>query len=301
MMPGHDIVVIGASAGGVEALSQLVRRLPADLPAAIFVVLHVPAHSPSLLPQILERKGPLPARHPSDGEAIGPGRISVAPPDQHLLLEGGRVRLIRGPAGERASTGGGPAVPDGGAGVRPPGRRRGALGQPRRRYRRAGGDQAAGRRRRSCRTPRRPSIPACPAAPIESVAVDHILPVAGIAELLDHLAREPIADPADPPMPEDMESESRIAAFDLDAIEDEDRPGQPSGFSCPDCGGTLWELQDGELFRFRCRVGHAWTANGLVAEQTERDRDGAVDGAPCPGGARGAVQPGRRADARARS
>ena len=62
---------------------------------------------------------------------------------------------------------------------------------------------------------------------------------------------------------------AEIAAFDLDAIEDEDRPGQPSGFGCPDCGGTLWELQDGDLIRFRCRVGHAWTANGLLAEQSE--------------------------------
>ena len=67
-------------------------------------------------------------------------------------------------------------------------------------------------------------------------------------------------------MPDELEMEAEIAAFDLDAIQDEDRhPGQPSGFGCPDCGGTLWELQEGELIRFRCRVGHAWTANGLLA------------------------------------
>src|SRR5437868_1782978 len=96
MMPGRDILVIGASAGGVEALSQLVHRLPGDLPASVFVVLHIPAHGTSLLPSILSRKGPLPASHPADGEAIRPGRIAVAPSDHHLLLGRGRIQLSRG-------------------------------------------------------------------------------------------------------------------------------------------------------------------------------------------------------------
>jgi two-component system, chemotaxis family, protein-glutamate methylesterase/glutaminase len=86
---GHDIIVIGASAGGVEALKELVSRLPADLPAAIFVVLHVPPEATSLLPQILQRSGKLPAAHYPDGEAIEHGRIYVAPPDRHLLMEDG--------------------------------------------------------------------------------------------------------------------------------------------------------------------------------------------------------------------
>ncbi len=115
-MPGHDIIVIGASAGGVEALSQLARHLPADMPAAIFVVLHVPAHGTSWLPNILNRHGPLPARHPADGESIQPGRIVIAPPDQHLLAGAGPGPAVAGPAGERPSAGGGPAVPLGGAG-----------------------------------------------------------------------------------------------------------------------------------------------------------------------------------------
>ena len=96
-MPGHDIIVVGASAGGVEALTQLVHRLPGDLPASVFVVLHVPAHGTSMLPHILSRNGPLPAAHPFDGEEIRPGRIYIAPPDHHLLIEGDRVRLSRGP------------------------------------------------------------------------------------------------------------------------------------------------------------------------------------------------------------
>ena len=70
-------------------------------------------------------------------------------------------------------------------------------------------------------------------------------------------------------MPDDMEMRVEIAAFDLDAIQAEERPGKPSGFGCPDCGGSLWEIQEGELIRFRCRVGHAWTANSLLAGQSE--------------------------------
>lgn len=96
-MVGRDIVVVGGSAGSIEAVSELVRGLPADFPGSVFVVVHFPGSSPSTLPRILSRAGPLPARHASDGEAIEPGRIYVAPPDCHLLLSDGHVRLTRGP------------------------------------------------------------------------------------------------------------------------------------------------------------------------------------------------------------
>jgi chemotaxis response regulator CheB len=99
--PGHDIIVIGASAGGVEALRQLVHDLPAELPAAVFIVLHLPPQSPSLLPYILARAGQLAARHATDGEEIEPGRIYIAPPDRHLLLEHGRVCVTHGPKENR--------------------------------------------------------------------------------------------------------------------------------------------------------------------------------------------------------
>src|SRR5205814_2829616 len=96
-MPGHDVIVVGASAGGVEALSRLAAGLPADLPAAVFVVLHVPPHGVSVLPRILSRAGPLPAAHARHGEPIAPGRIYVAPPDSHLVVKPGAVHLARGP------------------------------------------------------------------------------------------------------------------------------------------------------------------------------------------------------------
>src|ERR687885_736367 len=96
-MPSHDIIVVGASAGGVEALSQLVANLPVDLPATIFVVIHIPAQGKSYLPQILSRKGLLLATHAKDGEEIAPGRIYVAPTDYHLLVKRGFMRLVKGP------------------------------------------------------------------------------------------------------------------------------------------------------------------------------------------------------------
>jgi two-component system, chemotaxis family, protein-glutamate methylesterase/glutaminase len=267
-MPGHDIIVIGASAGGVEAISQLARQLPADLPAAIFVVLHVPAHSPSHLPQILNREGGLTALHPDDGEVIHQGRIYIAPPDFHMLLEPGRVRLTRGPRenGHRpavdplfrtAARASGPRVvgvvlsgtlDDGTAGLA-------AIKQ-------RGGVTVV-------QDPDEALYPGMPRSALEVVAVDHTLPVASIAELLARLAHEPAEDPASLPPPNDLIRESQMAAFNLDAIEDENRPGHPSAFACPDCSGTLWELTEGDLIRFRCRVGHAWSANGLVAEQSE--------------------------------
>jgi two-component system chemotaxis response regulator CheB len=95
-MQGRDIIVIGASAGGVEALTALVRTLPSDLPAALFVVLHIPAQSSSLLPEILSRVGVLPAIQAKDELDIYYGHIYVAPPDHHLLLERGRMCVVHG-------------------------------------------------------------------------------------------------------------------------------------------------------------------------------------------------------------
>ena len=96
-MYGHDIIVVGTSAGGVEALRQLVRYLPPGLPASLFVVCHIPPEGRSVLPEILSKNGPLLATHARDGEAIRPGHIFVAPPDYHLVVQPGRVHLSHGP------------------------------------------------------------------------------------------------------------------------------------------------------------------------------------------------------------
>src|SRR2546430_604693 len=95
-MPGRDIVVIGGSAGALSVLTQLVSALPADLPAALFVVIHIAPLATSHLGAILTRAGPLPAAVPLDGEIVRPGCIYVAPPDRHLLLQDGHVRVHLG-------------------------------------------------------------------------------------------------------------------------------------------------------------------------------------------------------------
>src|SRR5437879_12222894 len=96
-MPGHDIIVVGASAGGVEALVTLISALPRTLSAAVFAVLHIPAQSPSLLPGILQRSGTHEVVHPTDGMTIEHGRIYVAPPDEHMIVERDQIRVLRGP------------------------------------------------------------------------------------------------------------------------------------------------------------------------------------------------------------
>lgn len=267
-MSRHDIIVVGASAGGVEALTQMARNLPPDLAAAIFVVVHVPAHSPSALPTILNRAGKLPALHPRDGEAIQYGHIYVAPPDCHLLIRRGYIRLARGPK-ENSHR---PAVDplfrtaarayrsqvigvvlsgmldDGTAGLTA--------------VKRQGGIAIV-------QDPKEALFSGMPRSAVESVDVDHILPVGDITPVLVSLTREPAVAQGVSPMSGEMETESDMAELDLAALQQDERPGTPSGFACPACGGALWELHDGELTRFRCRVGHAFSAKSLLAEQSE--------------------------------
>lgn len=97
MVAARDIIVIGASAGGVEALLALVGMLSHDLPASVFVVLHTTPWSPSQLPQILNYNGNLPALHPESGQLIEPRRIFIAPPDYHMLLHKDHIQLWHGP------------------------------------------------------------------------------------------------------------------------------------------------------------------------------------------------------------
>jgi two-component system chemotaxis response regulator CheB len=268
-MPGHDIIVMGASAGGVETLAQLVRGLPKNLPAAVFIVLHVPAYGTSILPQILNRHGPVHAVHPADGDAIQHGRIYVAPPDHHLLIKRGYIHLARGPRenGHRpaadplfrtAARAYGPrvvgvvlsgALDDGTAGL------------------------AAVKMRGGVALVQDPEDAYCAGMPrnaLENVEVDYCLPLSEIPPLLVRLAHDPaLEDEGAEPVSDNLDKEADIAEFDLAALENGARPGTPSGFACPDCGGSLWELRDGELIRFRCRVGHAWSGESLLAHQAE--------------------------------
>jgi two-component system chemotaxis response regulator CheB len=266
-MPGRDIIVVGASAGGVEALATLARGLPADFPAAMFVVLHVPPHGTSVLPKIISRAGRLPATHAWDGESIRPGRIYVAPPDRHLLLKLGHVRVVRGPT-ENSHR---PAIdPLFRTAARCFGRRvigvvlSGLLD-----------DGTAGllaiKERGGIAVVQHPDdalFPSMPRSALDNVDVDHAVPIAELAALLLRLATEPLPKTPQPAATAEMHAEADVAELELEALQDPRRPGAPSGFGCPACGGSLWELRDGELIRYRCRVGHAWSPDSLLAEQS---------------------------------
>ena len=264
---GHDIIVVGASAGGVEALASLVRVLPSDLPAAVFVVLHLPANANSMLPGILTRAGSLPATNPVNDERIEPGRIYVAPPDHHLLVRDGRVGLSRGPRENRHR----PAVdPLFRSAARHYGPRvvsvvlSGTLDD-------GTAGSAAVRRRGGVTVVQDPDEALFPAMALNAMAsgpIDHVLPVAGIGKLLGRLAHEPVGGTA-PDVPWEMEREVEMAEGNLAAMSGDDHPGTPSGFGCPDCGGVLWELRDDNVLRFRCRVGHAYSSGSLLEEQGE--------------------------------
>jgi two-component system, chemotaxis family, protein-glutamate methylesterase/glutaminase len=264
----RDLIVIGASAGGVEALQTLVSELPADLPATVLVVLHVPPYGGSVLPAILSRSGPLPARHPTTGDPVTPGEVLVAPPDYHLVVDGDHVLLTRGPRenGHRpavdvlfrsaARWGGRRTVgvvlsgvlDDGTAGLAAIASRGGAS---------------------IVQDPDDALYPGMPANAIANVPVDHVLPAVEIAKQLARLCTEEIDD-AEVPAPTLMQIETELAMMDDDAMNDPDRPGRPSGFSCPDCNGVLFEIRDGAIVRYRCRVGHAWSSESLLGEQNQQ-------------------------------
>jgi two-component system, chemotaxis family, protein-glutamate methylesterase/glutaminase len=271
-MAERNIVVIGCSVGGVEALQRLVGPLPREFPAALFVVLHLAPESTSVLPEILTRAGSLPAAHPRDGEAIRTGRIYVAPPDNHLLIEDGKVRLRRGPRENRHR----PAIdPLFRSAARWYGSRvigvvlTGSLD-----------DGTAGllaiKKRRGIAVVQDPADAFCremPRSALETVEVDYVAPLARIPQLLEELVPVEVAGNGAGKSSR-LKKETDIAELDMDAIEDENRPGVPSSFGCPECGGVLWEMDGEEMLRFRCRVGHAYTAGSLRVEQTE-----AVEGA----------------------
>jgi two-component system chemotaxis response regulator CheB len=265
--------VIGASAGGVEALSTIVAGLPADFPASVFVVLHTSPASPSVLAEILDRAGPLTARYAEDRERIAPGRVYVAPPDQHLVIEPTRVRLTHGPRENRfrpavdplfrsAAQVYGPRVvgvvltgslDDGTSGLWA--------------VKRLGGAAVV-------QDPREAFAPSMPESALEHVSVDYCLPLREIAPLLVRLANSQ-ADEGEgvPEVSEKTEIEVRIAKEDRVPKAGVLRLGEPSRYACPDCHGVLMQVEEGSLQRFRCHTGHAYTLSVLLSLMDEKIED----------------------------
>jgi len=255
-MPGHDIIAIGASAGGVHALSEVIGGLPAALPASVFAVLHLGQGHESALPSILRRAGTLPVKHPEATETIRRGWVYAAPPDRHMVLSDSSVRLVQGPRenGYRpaidvlfrsaARTYGRRVVgvvltgnlDDGTAGLAA--------------IKSAGGLALV-------QDPKDADYPSMPLSAIEHVEVDQVVPLDRLAETLVGLVGEQAEEVPAPP----------ALAIDEDLGEPGSLYGAPSGFTCPDCGGGLWEIVEGGLLRYRCRTGHAFSPESLLDGQ----------------------------------
>ncbi|HYW07496.1 MAG TPA: chemotaxis protein CheB [Longimicrobium sp.] len=253
--PGHAIIVIGASSGGVAAVLDLVGALPADLPAAVFVVVHCKPDGPGLLADLLARRGALPAEHARDGERIVPGRIYVAPPDFHLLLRGRHMHLRRGPKENytrpavdplfrTAALSFGPRVigvvltgnlDDGTAGLF-------AIA-------RAGGVTVV-------QDPAEAPYPGMPANAVANLSVDHVLPLERIAPLLEQLAR---AVPAPEPIAVDALDDGALHWRAEYAV-----MGEAAGLSCPECQGPVWEIREGDMIQFACRIGHRFSPETMM-------------------------------------
>lgn len=266
-MATRDIIVVGTSMGGVEALKELASGLPADLPAAILAVIHISPDYRSLLPEILSRAGRLPAVHAQHGRPIERGRMYLAPPDHHLLVESGAMRVIRGPRenGFRpavdplfrtAAYHYGPRV----IGVVLTGAR--DCGTAGLKTIKARGGLAV------VQDPADALCASMPMSAMEHVQVDYQAPLRELPALLDRLARQSNGQDAPPPSKE-LEQEVKVLQLDPAIMLSDDRSGTPSAFSCPDCGGVLWELDDGDLLRFRCRTGHGYSAEALQEAQLE--------------------------------
>jgi two-component system chemotaxis response regulator CheB len=263
-MAERRAVVIGASAGGLEALLKLVRDLPPNLPAAVFLVVHSSPDFPSLLPELLSRGGPLPAVHAPDGGRVRAGHIYVAPPDRHLLVIDGQVRVSRGPRqnGVRpaadplfrsAALYGGPRV----IGVVLSGTLDdAALGSAT--VERRGG-------RVIVQEPEECAYNNMPQAAL--AAAEHAMPqpAAKIPALITRLAREEVEmRPAGPDGELELEI-SGLLAGDLPINTDTRRY---TGFTCPDCSGPLYHAQEDKAESYDCLVGHRWSPGTLIEEQS---------------------------------
>ena len=265
----RDLLVIGASAGGVTALKTLAASLPAGLNASLFVVIHVAAEGPALMADILNAAGPLNAVYPQDRQPFERGHIYLAPPDHHLLLEGDRMRVVRGPKENwhrpaidplfrSAAVAHGPRV----VGVVLTG------------YRSDGTSGLLAIKERGgiavVQDPEDAAVAEMPANALKRVKADHCLPLTEIAPLLARLTVAPVdtAQPKAMSDPESLELEARIPLGEF-STEIADRVGTRSIFSCPECNGGLWEVKDDQLLRYRCHVGHAFDADTLSSGQDD--------------------------------
>jgi two-component system chemotaxis response regulator CheB len=261
----RDIVVIGASAGGIDALRSIAAGLPQQFPASICVVVHLSPDSPGILDKIVDRAGPLPAVQVHSPQRLRPGVIYVAAPDHHLIVEPSVVRATRGPKENRfrpaidplfrsaAQTYGPRAIgviltgslDDGTAGLW-------AVKQ-------LGGKAIV-------QDPADALADSMPRNALDHVKVDHCVSLAEIPGLLVRLTAESIEKEGGYTVPESMNIEVNIARAKDPLQAGVEQLGEPSTYACPECHGVLLRLKEGDRARFRCHTGHAYSAETLIAE-----------------------------------
>lgn len=266
----RDIIVIGASAGGVAALKELVKSLPVNLQAAVFIVLHIPTYSETNLHKILTQSGPIKAVLAEDGMPIENGKIYIAPSDHHLLLAHDKVMVKRGPKENRfrpsidalfrsAAYVFGPRVigvilsgmlDDGTSGIW--------------NIKQLGGLAIV-------QEPEDAEQPQMPINALEYVKADYIVSIADMAPLIAGMVTEQVVDK----FKLNAEQLKRLKTEVIIAMQDNAYEmgimdmGEFTPFTCPECHGSLIKLVEGNIIRFRCHTGHAYTASSLLAEVTE--------------------------------
>jgi two-component system chemotaxis response regulator CheB len=262
-----NVIVVGASAGGVEALMHLIGCLPHDLESAVAIALHTPENSPSVLPQILARNGSIKVAHATDGEPLVHGRVYVANPGRHVLIKRRFVRSVNGPhenghrpsvdplfrtaarAHRRRVTGVilSGSLDDGTAGLAT--------------IKALGGSAFV-------QDPIEALFDGMPLSAIENVAVDFVGTVDTIARELVRRTELLAADKMEDVVSDHAGDELDVVEMDRGTSNPDHWNAAPSQFTCPECHGSLWEVKDGTLVRYRCRTGHAFSPETLASEQT---------------------------------
>lgn len=265
-MVGHDIVVLGASAGGIEPLKVVLAALPRDLPAALFAVVHLSPHSENRLAESFAAVTPLRVQTAEGNECVEHGQVVIARADHHLVVKIDHIEVTQGPRENQwrpaidvlfrsAAVAQGPRVigvilsgslDDGSAGLIA--------------IKRCGGLALA-------QEPTDADFPDMPESAIRTGCVDHVLPAKEIGPMLRKLVNTPASAAA--PVPDDLKLEADIAATGRSTTAVQGELGELSPFTCAECGGPLWK-QDAQLLRFRCLIGHGYTARSLLQASGHR-------------------------------
>jgi two-component system, chemotaxis family, protein-glutamate methylesterase/glutaminase len=268
-MANRDVLALGTSAGGFEALRFLAGEFSRDFPASVVVTIHLPSGFRSQLDAILTQAGPLPASFAVDGEKLQRSRIYIAPAERHLIVDSGYLRLGLGPRENNARPSLDPLFRSAAlcCGSRTVGAvLTGTLG-----------DGAAGLSAlKQCggitvvQDPSDATFSEMPETALTLARPDHVVSLAGMPALFEELVRQPAGQAV--PVPSSLAYEVNVASGGHGSMKEMDRIGRRSVLACPDCHGVMWEIEDGELVRYRCHEGHAYSAEvmGLALDDNVR-------------------------------